>query len=35
MLVSTIGAAVVFVVALLLGPETKGKALVSQLSLAA
>jgi hypothetical protein len=35
MLVSTIGAAVVFVVALLLGPETKGKVLVSQLSLAA
>jgi hypothetical protein len=35
MLISTVGAAVVFVVALLLGPETKGKVLVSQLSLAA
>jgi MFS transporter, SHS family, lactate transporter len=35
MLVSTVGAALVFVVALLLGPETKGKVLVSQLSLAA
>ena len=35
MLVSTIGAALVFVVTLLLSPETKGKALVSQLSLAA
>jgi MFS transporter, SHS family, lactate transporter len=35
MLVSTVGAALVFVVTLLLSPETKGKALVSQLSLAA
>jgi len=35
MLVSTVGAALVFVVTLLLSPETKGKVLVSQLSLAA
>ena len=35
MLVSTVGAALVFVFALLLGPETKGKVFVSQLSLAA
>ena len=35
MLVSTVGAALVFVVTLLFGPETKGKVLVSQLSLAA
>jgi MFS transporter, SHS family, lactate transporter len=35
MLVSTVGATLVFVVTLLLSPETKGKALVSQLSLAA
>ena len=35
MLVSTIGAALVFVVTLLLSPETKGKTFVSQLSLAA
>ena len=35
MLVSTVGAALVFVVTLLFGPETKGKALVSHLSLAA
>jgi hypothetical protein len=35
MLVSTVGAVLVFVVTLLLSPETKGKALVSQLSLAA
>jgi MFS transporter, SHS family, lactate transporter len=35
MLVSTVGAALVFVVTLLLSPETKGKVFVSQLSLAA
>jgi MFS transporter, SHS family, lactate transporter len=35
MLVSTVGAALVFVVTLLFGPETKGKVFVSQLSLAA
>ena len=35
MLVSTVGAALVFVVTLLFGPETKGKVLVSHLSLAA
>jgi len=35
MLVSTVGGALVFVVTLLLSPETKGKVLVSQLSLAA
>src|SRR5437764_218859 len=33
MLVSTVGAALVFVVTLLLGPETKGKVFISQLSL--
>ncbi len=35
MLVSTVGAALVFVITLLLSPETKGKVFVSQLSLAA
>jgi SHS family lactate transporter-like MFS transporter len=35
MLVSTVGAALIFVVTLLFGPETKGKVFVSQLSLAA
>jgi MFS transporter, SHS family, lactate transporter len=35
MLISTVGAALVFVVTLLLSPETKGKVFVSQLSLAA
>jgi MFS transporter, SHS family, lactate transporter len=35
MLVATVGAALVFVVTLLFGPETKGKVFVSQLSLAA
>jgi SHS family lactate transporter-like MFS transporter len=35
MLVATVGAALVFVVTLLLSPETKGKVFVSQLSLAA
>jgi hypothetical protein len=33
MLISTSGAALVFILALLIGPETKGKVLVSQLSL--
>ena len=33
MLISTVGAALVFVVALLIGPETKGKVLVPQLTL--
>jgi SHS family lactate transporter-like MFS transporter len=33
MLISTSGAALVFIVALLIGPETKGKVLVSQLTL--
>jgi len=35
MLVSTVGAALLFIVTLLLSPETKGKVFVSQLSLAA
>ena len=35
MLISTCGAALVFVLALLIGPETKGKVLVPQLTLAA
>jgi SHS family lactate transporter-like MFS transporter len=35
MLVATVGAALVFVITLLLSPETKGKVFVSQLSLAA
>jgi len=35
MLISTTGAAIVFILALLIGPETKGKVLVSELSLAA
>jgi SHS family lactate transporter-like MFS transporter len=35
MLISTCGAAIVFVIALLIGPETKGKVLVPQLTLAA
>jgi hypothetical protein len=35
MRVSTLGAALVFVVTLLLSPETKGKTFVSPLSLAA
>jgi SHS family lactate transporter-like MFS transporter len=35
MLISTIGAAVVFIVALLLGPETKGKLLQADLTLVA
>jgi SHS family lactate transporter-like MFS transporter len=34
MLISTTGAAVIFVLALLMGPETKGKVLVSDLTLA-
>ncbi|MBV8652291.1 MAG: MFS transporter [Alphaproteobacteria bacterium] len=34
MLISTSGAALVFIIALLIGPETKGKALVPQLALA-
>jgi SHS family lactate transporter-like MFS transporter len=35
MLITTIGAAVVFILALLMGPETKGKVLVSDLTLVA
>ena len=35
MLIATIGAAVVFILALLMGPETKGKVLVSDLTLVA
>ncbi|HTZ80654.1 MAG TPA: MFS transporter [Stellaceae bacterium] len=34
MLISTSGAAIIFVISLLIGPETKGKVLVPQLSLA-
>jgi hypothetical protein len=35
MLIATSGAALVFIVALLIGPETKGKVLVPELTLAA
>jgi MFS transporter, SHS family, lactate transporter len=35
MLVGTVGAALVFIVSLLLGPETKGKVLVADITLAA
>jgi SHS family lactate transporter-like MFS transporter len=35
MLIGTVGATLVFVVSLLLGPETKGKVLVADITLAA
>ena len=35
MLVGTVGGAVIFILALLLGPETKGKVLVADITLAA
>jgi len=35
MLVGTVGAAIIFIFSLLLGPETKGKVLVADITLAA